>query len=252
MSTLEKKKVGPFGPETSADGVPAIPMWIDGHAYLTMPTHGFFDIRKAGSSEVIRRVPLCGADTVDIACQAAKKALSLAWPTAARGVFVKELDALLQRFAVHLAGLLREECGESFDGDAEVARLLDGCLRLTASSVPESAEKISALVVLADAPFAHPALAALARLMAGDALVLKPSVRSPSALHAFVEVTSRAGLPPGRCNVVHGDEGAVAALSQHALISNIICAGSGSAAEQVSRLAEAAGKPFHLPAAQLR
>ena len=39
----------------------AIPLWINGHAYLTLAP-AFLDVRNPASGEILRRTPLCGAD----------------------------------------------------------------------------------------------------------------------------------------------------------------------------------------------
>ena len=42
---------------------PAIPLWINGRAYLTM-TPGFADVTDMATGKVVRRIPLCGASEV--------------------------------------------------------------------------------------------------------------------------------------------------------------------------------------------
>ncbi|HNH24363.1 MAG TPA: aldehyde dehydrogenase family protein, partial [Accumulibacter sp.] len=51
----------------------AIPLWINGHAYLTMaPT--FIDVRDAHSQQIKRRTPLCGSLEAQAAVAAAEQA----------------------------------------------------------------------------------------------------------------------------------------------------------------------------------
>lgn len=241
-----KKQPSPFGPELSPESAPAIPLWIGGHAYLTMPAGGFFDLHGADGVEVLRRVPLCGADAVEAAVGAAMRALSVDWPSDARDAVRTQFAGLAQRFAEHLEGLLRSECGTDFAATAEVAAFT---VQLAPAPVPPAATPgakpaVLAVVGLADAPLAAIAAVALAALARGGAVILKPSVRCPSAALAFAEMATRAGLPDGRLNVVHGDDAVIDALCRHPAIDAVACAGSGDAATAVAARARAAGKTF--------
>ena len=44
--------------EFASDGPMAIPMWVNGHAFLTV-TKDFFTVTNPQTGEAIRRVPLC-------------------------------------------------------------------------------------------------------------------------------------------------------------------------------------------------
>ena len=50
--------------EFAPDGPKAIPMWINGHAFLTV-TDAFFTVTNPATGEAIHRVPLCGASLGD-------------------------------------------------------------------------------------------------------------------------------------------------------------------------------------------
>ena len=56
--------------EFASDGPMAIPMWVNGHAFLTV-TKDFFTVTNPQTGEAIRRVPLCGASEAAEAVQAA-------------------------------------------------------------------------------------------------------------------------------------------------------------------------------------
>ena len=232
----------PFGPEVEpeADGSPAIPLWIGGHAFLTMPEAGFYDVRDE-AGRVLRRVPLCAADAVDAAMAAASAAAAMPWPAADWLGIRAEIGALTQRYADHLAGLLRSECGQEFDAVAELQPLITG--DKGEAGIPDRcAPQVCAVIGLAGAPLAELASAALRLLAAGHAVILKPSVKTPSAALAFAEIATRAGLPGGWLNVVHGDEAVVEALCHHPGIAAIDCAGGGEAARRIAAIAAAAGK----------
>ena len=59
---------------SESDDVLAIPLWINGRAYLTMAP-AFFDVRDARSGQVRRRTPLCGASEAQTAVASAQDAL---------------------------------------------------------------------------------------------------------------------------------------------------------------------------------
>ena len=46
--------------ELSAEGPMAIPMWVNGHAFLSVGD-AFYDVVNPVTGEALRRVPLCGA-----------------------------------------------------------------------------------------------------------------------------------------------------------------------------------------------
>ena len=52
----------------------ALPLWINGHAYLTM-ADAFLDVINPKTGELLRRTPLCGADAAGKAVAAAQAAL---------------------------------------------------------------------------------------------------------------------------------------------------------------------------------
>ena len=59
--------------EFTPDGPMAIPMWVNGHAFLTV-TPDFFTVTNPATGEGLRRVPLCGADEAAEAVKAAQAA----------------------------------------------------------------------------------------------------------------------------------------------------------------------------------
>jgi hypothetical protein len=59
--------------EFSAEGPTAIPMWINGHAFLTV-TDDFFDVVNPATGEAVHRVPLAGAGEAAEAVAAARAA----------------------------------------------------------------------------------------------------------------------------------------------------------------------------------
>ncbi len=92
-------------------------------------------------------------------------------------------------------------------------------------------------VVASISPFNFPAMVPIMMstmaVAVGNAVVLKPSERVPSAPVELARIWERAGLPPGIFNVVHGDKEAVDALLSHPGISAVSFVGSTKVAEHV-------------------
>lgn len=232
-----------FGPEYSPSDAPALPHWIGGHAYLTMAA-SFYDV-KAADGRVLRRVPLCGeaeaAMAVGDAAQAAGRWCAMA--EAERAAAVEVLRSLCERFGAHLAKLLAEENGGDAAAAQEELARVQAAVAAAGAGAPAQSGGVVAVIAEAGEPLAGPLACALAALQAGYAVVLKPSVRVPSALFAVAEVFSRAGFPGGLVNVLQGDDAAVRALATHPEVVAVACPGDASVARLVAELAEQAGKP---------
>ncbi|GAA1241080.1 MULTISPECIES: CoA-acylating methylmalonate-semialdehyde dehydrogenase [Janibacter] len=95
-------------------------------------------------------------------------------------------------------------------------------------------------------PFNFPAMVPLwfvpIAIACGNAVVLKPSEKDPSAANAVAELWQRAGLPDGVMNVVHGDKEAVDALLTHDKVRSVSFVGSTPIARYVYETGTAAGK----------
>lgn len=240
----------------SADDAPALPLWINGHAFLTVVDQ-FFDIARADGGEILRRTPLCGAEPVAAAVAAARAALP-AWAASSAAQRQQVLDATaasLAGYAQHFAKLIGEETGkDSAAAAAEVAAAV-AVLRHCAADILANPQpkRPAVLGLLGDA--GEPLLAAAAligpALAAGATLVVKPSPRAPSCGLALAELLTRAGLADGVCNVVHGDDAAVAALAGHADLALLAFAGDSALAVKIAALSERHGKRlFATPVAQ--
>ena len=85
-------------------------------------------------------------------------------------------------------------------------------------------------VVAGITPFNFPAMVPLwmccTAMVAGNAFVLKPSEKDPSASLLLADLWRQAGLPPGVFNVVQGDREAVEALIDHPDVAAISFVGS--------------------------
>ena len=77
---------------------------------------------------------------------------------------------------------------------------------------------------------------------AGNAVIVKPSEKDPSAANWLAELWAEAGLPAGVFNVVHGDKVAVDALLAHPGVRSVSFVGSTPVARHVYETATHAGK----------
>lgn len=228
-----------FGQELSPNDAPALPLWIDGRAYLLMADQFQTVINAKG--QPVRRVPLYGDDAVAIALASTRLALPV-WRKQAvedRNACFKNLHDLLCRFRGHFCDLLSEEAGFSHElAEAELERSLAAISgRVTEIHELHELHKKDGIAAVASdslAPLAAPLVCAVEALAAGWGVVLKPSSKAPSALFAMAEVFSRAGFPAGLVNCVHGDEQVMRALCSQPEIGALAFAGGADISQKVA------------------
>ncbi len=101
-------------------------------------------------------------------------------------------------------------------------------------------------VVACVTPFNFPVMVPLwmvtTAIAAGNAVILKPSERDPSAAVWLADAFAEAGLPAGILNVVHGDKEAVDALLDDPIIGAVSFVGSTPIAKYIYRRAAENGK----------
>ena len=101
-------------------------------------------------------------------------------------------------------------------------------------------------VVAVISPFNFPAMVPMwfipIAIACGNAVVLKPSEKDPSAALAVARLWKEAGLPDGVMNVVNGDKEAVDALLTHPDIKSVSFVGSTPIAKYVYETGTAHGK----------
>jgi len=92
-------------------------------------------------------------------------------------------------------------------------------------------------VVAIISPFNFPAMVPMwffpIALAAGNAVILKPSEKDPSAANFIAQLLKEVGLPDGVFNVVHGDKEAVDALLEHPDVKSISFVGSTPIAQYI-------------------
>ncbi|HOX89407.1 MAG TPA: CoA-acylating methylmalonate-semialdehyde dehydrogenase [Burkholderiaceae bacterium] len=213
--------------------------------------------------EVGAFVRLADAATVDGAVQAALRAQP-GWaevPPIRRARVMFRFKELLEQHHDELAAHITREHGKVFeDAKGEVTRGIE--VVEFACGIPhllkgEYSEQVSTGidqfslrqplgVVAGITPFNFPAMVPMwmfpIAIACGNAFVLKPSERDPSASLLLARLLHEAGLPPGVFNVVQGDKEAVDALLAHPGVAALSFVGSTPIAEYVQREAVAHGK----------
>jgi malonate-semialdehyde dehydrogenase (acetylating)/methylmalonate-semialdehyde dehydrogenase len=168
---------------------------------------------------------------------------------------------LLNQRKEELAAILTNEHGKVFsDALGEIARGLE--VVEFATGIPhflkgEHSENVSTGVDVHSvrhavgvvgiiSPFNFPAMVPLwffpVAIAAGNAVVLKPSEKDPSAAIWMAKLFKEAGLPDGILNVVNGDKESVDALLEHRDVAAISFVGSTPIAKYIYENASKNGK----------
>ena len=245
----------------STHSLPTVPHFCDGRASAgggrTLP------VSNPATGQDIRQVAAANADDVAAVVAAAARAFP-AWRATiplrrARVMF--RFKELLERNADRLAALVTEEHGKVLDdARGEVARgievveyacgapeLLKGEHSKDVGPGIDSWSEFQPLGVVAGiTPFNFPAMVPMwmfpMALVCGNAFVLKPSEKDPSAAMLLADLLGEAGLPGGVFNVVNGDREAVDALLTHPQVQAVSFVGSTPVAEHIYRTGSAHGK----------
>jgi malonate-semialdehyde dehydrogenase (acetylating)/methylmalonate-semialdehyde dehydrogenase len=208
-------------------------------------------------------VDLASTDEVDIAVAAARAAAPdwASTPLGRRAEVLFRIRELLDARRGDLAAAVMSEHGKVLaDAAGEVARGLEnvefacGIPQLLkgghSAQVSVGVDVHSVLqplgVVAGITPFNFPAMVPLWMLSnaiaCGNAFVLKPSEKDPSASMLIAEILGEAGVPDGVFNVVHGDRVAVDRLLEHPDVEAVSFVGSTPVARHVYETGTAAGK----------
>ena len=227
--------------------------WIGGRA---VPGSGGRQqaVWNPATGQVARQVRL--AEVADVeAAVAAAKAAQPAWgdtPPLRRARVMIAFLALLNQHRDTLAAMITAEHGKVFtDAQGEVTRGID--IVEFACGIPQLlkgdyTDQVSTGidnwtlrqplgVVAGITPFNFPCMVPCwmfpVALACGNAFILKPSERDPSASLFMAELLRRAGLPDGVFNVVQGDKVVVDALLAHPDVKAVSFVGSTPIAQYI-------------------
>jgi malonate-semialdehyde dehydrogenase (acetylating) / methylmalonate-semialdehyde dehydrogenase len=221
------------------------------------------DVFDPATGQCTGRVPFAGEAVVDAAVAAAARAAA-SWRTqsiAARTRVMFAFRELVERRKRELAEILTSEHGKVLpDALGEVNRGLEviefacGLAQLTkgefsenvSSGVDSYSIRQPLGVVAGITPFNFPAMVPMwmypLAIACGNAFILKPSEKDPSAALFCAELLAQADLPAGVFTVVHGDRVTVDALLAHPGIAAISFVGSTPIARHVYEAGTRSGK----------
>ncbi|MGZ6752515.1 MAG: CoA-acylating methylmalonate-semialdehyde dehydrogenase [Nocardioides sp.] len=247
---------------SSTTDLPTVRHWRHGAPWAGESTRTG-DVHDPATGRVVRRVAL--ASETDVAAVVADAVeAGRAWaevPVGRRTSVVFAFREVLHRRREELAAAITAEHGKVLD-DAlgEVQRGLEvvefACgaphlLKGGYSDAVSTGVDVYSLrqplgVVAVISPFNFPAMVPLwfvpVAIACGNAVVLKPSEKDPSASLLMAEMWAEAGLPDGVLEVVHGDKVAVDALLEHPDVAAVSFVGSTPVARYVYERGTAHGK----------
>jgi malonate-semialdehyde dehydrogenase (acetylating)/methylmalonate-semialdehyde dehydrogenase len=236
--------------------------WIGGKPW-TGAAQRQGDLYDPATGQVAGVVDFATQRDVDDAVAAAKEAAK-SWgrvSLAKRTTVLFAFRELVKNHTQELAALITSEHGKvASDAAGEVARglevvefacgiphLLKGGFSENVSTGVDSYSIRQPLGVVAGiTPFNFPAMVPMwmfpVAIACGNAFVLKPSEKDPSASVLLARLWAEAGLPDGVFNVVHGDKVAVDALLTHRDIAAVSFVGSTPIARYVYETGTQSGK----------
>jgi malonate-semialdehyde dehydrogenase (acetylating)/methylmalonate-semialdehyde dehydrogenase len=236
--------------------------WLDGRPWpgTSNRTSPVYD---PAAGEVTDNVALASADDVGTAVASAARAAAL-WRASSLSQRANTLFAfrqLLSDRSDELARIITSEHGKVHaDALGEIARGLEnvefaagvpqllkgGYSEQAATGVDVYSIRQPLGVVAGITPFNFPVMVPLwmcANAVAcGNAFILKPSEKDPSAALFLAGLWQEAGLPDGVFTVIHGDKEAVDALLAHPDVSAVSFVGSTPIAQYIYATGTAHGK----------
>lgn len=239
----------------------AIAHWVDGQFVPSGPRA--LPVHDPATGRVISEVGLGGPTVVDAAVGAAARAAQ-GWgttPVTTRTRLLRQWRDLIVERRDELVTIMGLEQGKvRADAEGEVLRGVE-TIEFACAAAHQLKGEISdniatgvdafslrapvgvcAIVTPFNFPFMAPAYLSSMAMASGNAVVLKPSERVPSASLLLAELAARAGIPDGVLNVVQGDRAVVDALLDHEGVAAVSFIGSTPVARHVYARGSAAGK----------
>ena len=205
------------------------------------------DVYNPATGKITARVDFATPELIDHGVKVAKKAQEQ-WAQASLAKRVQVLFAfreILNARKEEVAKLITAEHGKVLsDALGEVTRGLEvvefacGIPHLLKGAYSEGAstnidvysirQPLGVCAIIS--PFNFPAMVPMwffpIAIAAGNAVIIKPSEKDPSAINLVAEFWKEAGLPDGVFNVIHGDKVAVDSLLAHPDVASISFVGS--------------------------
>jgi malonate-semialdehyde dehydrogenase (acetylating)/methylmalonate-semialdehyde dehydrogenase len=215
------------------------------------------------TGEVIAETPMCGAEQVNAAVEAAAAAFPAWWetpPTERARIFFRFKGLLEEHFEELVRCNTREHGKTLTESRGDVRRgieMVEFACGIPSLLMGENIENIARgidcdtirqpLGVCAGiTPFNFPAMVPLwmypVALVCGNTFVLKPSEKVPLTAIKVAKLLEQAGLPKGVLNLVHGGRECVDALLTHPKIKAISFVGSTPVARYIFEIGTRHGK----------
>jgi malonate-semialdehyde dehydrogenase (acetylating)/methylmalonate-semialdehyde dehydrogenase len=231
----------------------AVNHWIDGKSVeATSGRSGA--VTNPATGQVIAEVGFASVEEVDRAVASAKAAAH-EWritPLSRRAEVMFRLHGLVSENRRRFAEIVSRENGKTVaDALGEVARGLEnlefacGVPNMLKGGYTEQASRGVDVyqirqplgVVAGITPFNFPMMVPLwmmpNAIACGNAFILKPSEKVPSAVMLLAELAAEAGVPPGVFNIIQGDKVAVDRLLDHPDVKAISFVGSTPIARHI-------------------
>jgi malonate-semialdehyde dehydrogenase (acetylating)/methylmalonate-semialdehyde dehydrogenase len=248
--------------ESGPAAVERVNHWVGGKRVAgTSGRHG--PVYNPATGELAREVDFASAEEVDGAVRTATAAFPVwrATSLSRRTEILFRIRNLVDQHRAEIAAHLTAEHGKvTSDALGEVARGLENLE--FATGIPHLlkggfSEQVSTGidvyqirqplgVVAGITPFNFPAMVPMwmfaTAIACGNAFILKPSEKDPSASVYIGELLQEAGLPDGVFNVVHGDREAVDRILEHPGIAAVSFVGSTPVARHIYQTGTSHGK----------
>jgi aminomuconate-semialdehyde/2-hydroxymuconate-6-semialdehyde dehydrogenase len=249
---------------TTGETPPKLRLFIDGEFVDALSGKTFDDISPV-DGRVVAEVAEAGAEDVDLAVRAARRALDGPWgrmPANARlDLIAKVADRIMERFDEFLQAEIADTgkpvgwaCDVDIPRGAANFRIFANLLRNlpTESFQTDTADGEGALnyalrspvgVVGVICPWNLPLLLMTWKvapaLACGNTVVVKPSEETPATATLLAEVMNEVGIPPGVYNVVHGfgPGSAGEAITRHRDVAAITFTGESRTGGAIMRTA---------------
>jgi aldehyde dehydrogenase (NAD+) len=232
-------------------------LFIDG-AFVEPADGGMFKTVNPATEEVLAAVAAAGADDVDRAVAAARRAQTEVWGPmsgAERAKYLYRLARVIQERARELAVLETLDNGkpikESRDVDVPTAAAhffsyagWADKLAYAGFGPDPRPVGVAGQIIPWNFPLLMAAWKLAPALATGNTCVLKPAETTPLSALLLGEILQQIDLPPGVVNIVTGDGATGQALVEHTGVDKIAFTGSTSVGKQIQRAL--AGTPTRL------
>ncbi|WP_099850444.1 aldehyde dehydrogenase family protein [Micromonospora zamorensis] len=238
---------------------PSYGLFIDG-AFVDPTDGGSFKSINPASEEVLAEIAEAGAQDVERAVRAARKAYDKVWgpmPGRDRAKYLYRIARLIQERSRELAVL------ESLDNGKPIRESRDVDLPLVAAhffyyagwadKLPHAGFGanprpigVAAQVIPWNFPLLMLAWKIAPALAAGNTVVLKPAETTPLTALLFAEICQQADLPAGVVNIVTGAGDTGRSLVEHAGVDKVAFTGSTEVGRAIARSVAGTSKKLTL------